>query len=340
MTPQLNILFNAFTLILASTLRMSTPLTLTALGGMFSERTGVVNVGLEGIMLMGAFSAMAGSYLTGQPWLGFLLGTIVGGVFALIHAVASIHLRGNQVVSGMALNVLAMALTGFLLRRLFQHAGHSPQVASLPEWNFLPVFGLCDGVPILRNVLGSESIVAQVIGRGTPPIYLCLILVVASHYVLFHTPLGMRLRAVGEHPEAAESLGISVYGLRYLGVILSGLLGGMGGATLSVGLLNSFGENMTTGRGFIALAAMNFGKWRPYGALRACLIFGFFVAFEMQAQSLASLSVFFPWLKVFSLIPREVFLGLPYVATILILAGFIGRSTPPAASGLPYEGRK
>jgi len=323
-------LMNVIVLLLVSTLRMSTPLIFAALGGVFCERSGIVNVGLEGIMLMGAFGAMAGSLWTGQPWLGFLLGALVGAVFASIHAVASIDFRGNQVVSGMALNVLAVALTGFFLRRLFAHAGHSAQVAGLPEWH-LP---LLDRVPIVGNFLD------QVIGRGTPPIYLALLLVFLSQYVLFRTPLGLRIRAVGEHPEAAESLGINVNGLRYLCVIISGALSGMGGATMSVGLLNSFGENMTGGRGFIALAAVIFGKWRPYGALRACLLFGLLVAFEVQAQTFGSLSSFFPWMGVFNLIPREVFLGLPYVATILILAGFIGRSTPPAASGVPYEGRR
>ena len=313
-------------MLLVSTLRMSTPLIFAALGGVFSERSGVVNVGLEGIMLVGAFAAMAGSYLTGAAWWGFLLGGLSGAAFASIHAFSSIRFRGNQVVSGMALNILALALTGFLLRRLFQHAGHSPQVAQLPDWS----------LPFIERL----PIVGRVIGRGTPPIYLALIFVILAQYVLFHTPLGLRIRAVGEHPEAAESLGVNVNGLRYLCVLTSGLLAGFGGATMSVGLLNSFGENMTAGRGFIALAAVIFGKWRPVGALWACLLFGVLVAFEVQAQTFASLSSFFPWMAIFARIPREVFLGLPYLATILILAGFIGRSTPPAASGVPYEARK
>ncbi len=319
-------LLNILILLLVSTLRMSTPLTFAALGGVFSERSGVTNVGLEGIMLMGAFFAMTGSYLTGDPWMGFGLAALVGGAFAAIHAVASIHWRGNQIVSGMALNVLASALTGFLLRRLFSHAGHSQQVTQLPDWH-LP---LVDQIPVL----------GQVIGRNTPPIYLAILIVLLAQYILFHTPLGLRIRAAGEHPEAAESLGVNVYGLRYFCVIASGVLGGMGGATLSIGLLNSFGENMTSGRGFIALAAMIFGKWKPFGALGACLLFGLLQAFEMQAQTLGSLSAIYPWLGIFKIIPREVFLGLPYLATILILAGFIGRSTPPAADGLAYEARR
>jgi len=323
---KLQLLNNALVLLLVSTLRMSTPLIFAALGGVFSERSGVANVGLEGIMLMGAFTAMAGSFLTGSPWLGLLLAMIIGGAFAAIHAVASIHLRGNQIVSGMALNVLAVALTGFLLRRMFEHAGHSQQVAALPEWH-IP---LIDKIPFL----------GQVIGQAPPPIYIGIVLVFISQFVLFRTPLGLRIRAVGEHPEAAESLGVSVYGIRYLCVILSGILGGMGGATMSIGLMNSFGENMTGGRGFIALAAVIFGKWRPLGAWRACLLFGLLVAFDIQAQTFGSMSAIFPWMGVFKVIPREVFLGLPYIATILILAGFIGRSTPPAADGIPYEARK
>lgn len=346
MDPQLSatLLTNAFVLLIVTTLRMATPLIFAALGGVFSERAGVVNVGLEGMMLMGAFFAMAGSYYTGHPWLGFLLAAVAGGVFALIHAVASIHLRGNQVVSGMALNVIAMALTGFLLRQMFHHAGQSPQVTALAEWR-IPVFAwISTGlgwIPWLGKALAwFFNLCDKIFGQATPPVYLAIVLAFLAHAVIFRTPWGLRLRAVGENPEASESLGVSVYGLRYAAVVLSGILGGMGGATLSIGLLNIFSENMTVGRGFIALAAMIFGKWKPKGALGACLLFGLFGAFEVQAQTFASMSSFFSWMKIFAVIPREVFLGLPYLATILILAGFIGRSTAPAADGLPYEARK
>lgn len=299
-------------LILASGLRSATPLTFAALGGIFSERAGVVNIALEGIMLTGAFTAMLVSYYTGSPWLGVLAAMLAGGLIALIHAFVSIEFRANQVVSGVAINLLAVGLTSFFLQVIFKSAGQSPSVNDLGK---IPLSFL-KGVPFFYNLLNDLS----------PMVYLAILFVIIANYVLFKTTFGLRLRAVGEHPEAADTVGISVKGIRYLCVTLSGLLAGIGGATLSVGLLNIFSEGMTAGRGFIALAAVIFGKWTPFGALIAALFFGIADAMQMLAQTLQ-----------ITFLPREIWLMLPYILTILALAGFIGRSIPPAASGQPYD---
>lgn len=299
-------------LILASGLRSATPLTFAALGGIFSERAGVVNIALEGIMLTGAFTAMLVSYYTGSPWLGVLAAMLAGGLIALIHAFVSIEFRANQVVSGVAINLLAVGLTSFFLQVIFESAGQSPSVNDLGKISL----SFLKGVPFFYNLLNDLS----------PMVYLAILFVIIANYVLFKTTFGLRLRAVGEHPEAADTVGISVKGIRYLCVTLSGLLAGIGGATLSVGLLNIFSEGMTAGRGFIALAAVIFGKWTPFGALIAALFFGVADAMQMLAQTLQ-----------ITFLPREIWLMLPYILTILALAGFIGRSIPPAASGQPYD---
>ncbi|AZR72435.1 branched-chain amino acid ABC transporter permease [Anoxybacter fermentans] len=299
-------------LILASGLRSATPLMYAAIGGIFSERSGVVNIALEGIMLTGAFTAMLASYYTGSPWLGVLIAMIAGGLISLIHAFVSIEFRANQVVSGVAINLLASGLTSFFLRAIFKHAGQSPSVNSLGK---LPI-------PIIKDI----PFIGTILSGHSPLVYLALLSIVLAHFVLFKTTFGLRVRAVGEHPEAADTVGINVKKIRYICVVISGIMAGIGGATLSIGLLDLFTEDMTAGRGFIALAAVIFGKWTPFGAFVATLLFGIADAMQMLAQTLQ-----------ITFLPREIWLMLPYILTLFALAGFIGRATPPAASGQPYD---
>ena len=297
--------------LLSTTLRMATPLILAALGGMFSERSGVINIALEGIMLIGAFTAMVGSYFFGNPWIGVLGALIVGVLISLAHALVSISFRANQVVSGTAINIFATGITGFLLRLVFGDAGQSPSVQDVGTWS----------IPIIKDI----PFLGRVIGEQIPFVYIALILVVVSYWVLFKTPFGLRIRSVGEHPAAADSVGINVKMMRYIAVMMSGFLGGLAGASLSVGLLDLFVKNMSSGRGFIALAAMIFGKWTPQGALLAALLFGFADALQMLAQTLG-----------LTFVPRQFLLMAPYILTILALAGVIGRSTPPVTDGESY----
>lgn len=306
---ELSSLFSAA--IFAATLRMATPLILVALGGVFSERAGVINIALEGIMLMGAFAGMLFSYWTGNPWVGVLGAIVCGVAISWIHAVVSIKYKANQVVSGVAINILALGVTGFGLNIVFGHGGQSPAVPALPQW--------C--IPFVKDI----PYFGTVFGRHTPFVYLAIILLIVSHYIIFKTAWGLRLRSVGEHPRAADTVGINVLRMRYIAVLLSGFFGGLGGASLSIGLLNMFTENMSAGRGFIALAAMIFGKWTPFGAFGACLLFGFAQAFQIHAQTVGIN------------IPTQFLLMLPYVLTMAALAGVIGRAVPPAADGEPYE---
>jgi simple sugar transport system permease protein len=318
----LGLLFQAG--LFVSTLRASAPLIFAALGGAISERSGVVNIALEGIMLIGAFVAVMGSYFLHNPWLGLLVGMLSGAAFSLLFGFIVIRYRADQVVVGVAFNMLALGLTGFLLRLIFRHAGQSPMVDKLPDW-IIP-FDKIPGwlhLPALQPFF--DKWIQPIFGQHTPPVYLAFVAALLIHYVMFRTPFGLRLRAVGEHPRAADTVGVNVYKMRYAAVAISGLLGGLGGATLSLGLLSSFIENMTSGRGFIALAAMIFGKWTPLGAVGACLLFGFFDALQMLAQTLGFM------------VPRELFLSMPSLLTMLVLAGVIGRTNAPAADGKPYD---
>ena len=245
----------------ASMLRFATPLVFAAIGGMFSERSGVTNIGLEGMMLIGAFFGILGADKLGTWYFGLLVAIAAGGPMALLHAVLSINLRADQIIGGTAINFLALGLTGYLYIDIYGQEGTPTDVSGIPSVNL----GFLDGIPFFGAVFGDMNLM----------IWFALILIPVSWAVLFKTPLGLRIRAVGEHPKAADTVGISVYGIRYGAVILSGMLAAAGGAYLSIGFLDSFNENMTAGRGFIALAAVIFGNWRPFGAAAACLLFGF-----------------------------------------------------------------
>jgi general nucleoside transport system permease protein len=293
----------------AAMLRFATPLTFAALGGILSERSGVINIGLEGMMLMGAFFGIFGADLTGSWWLGCVIGMAAGGALALIHAVFSISFRGDQVVSGTAVNFLAFGITGYVFVAHYGDQGTPGDVPRAPDIS-LP---LIEDIPFFGEAIGNANVLTWV----------ALILVVLLSIYLFRTPGGLRLRSVGEKPRAADTVGVPVIQTRYLAVIASGLLAALGGAYLTVALVGSFTELMTDGRGFIALAAVIFGNWRPFGALAAALLFGFSSALAQR-------------LPEFSESTAVLFQALPYVLTLIVVAGVIGRSRPPASIGIPY----
>ena len=289
--------------LLSLTLVWATPLTYAAIGGMFSERSGVINIGLEGMMLSGAFFAALGADKFGSWEMGLLCGAISGAAFALVHAFMAIHLRADQIVSGTAINFLALGVTGYFFIQVYGENGTPGDLPRIPDVH----------IDFLGKVFGQLNLM----------IWLSFLLLILAHITLFKTPVGLRIRSVGEHPRAADTVGISVYATRYAAVILSGALAALGGAYLSIGYVGSFNENMTAGRGFIALAAVIFGNWRPFGAFGAALLFGGSTALSFRlAQPWGSASVLFQ--------------ALPYVLTLVAVAGVIGRSIPPAAVGRPY----
>ena len=299
--------------LVASALRATTPLLLAALGGLFSERSGVVNIALEGIMLFGALTAALVTYYVElpyvrdapgtsvwyAPWLGVLAAMVVGALVAGVHAVVSIRYKADQIISAVAINLMAIGVPAVILTGLFGNNTTSGTITNrLPLWSVGPF-------------------------TFSPLVYLAFALVPIVWFVVFRTPFGLRLRAVGEHPEAADSVGISVTRMRYIGVMLSGVLAALGGAYLSIGAFNQFITEMSGGRGFIALAALIFGKWHPVGVLGATLLFGAFQALETQLGGSA-------------LLPPTVVQSLPFILTMLVLAGFVGRSVAPKAIGKPF----
>jgi simple sugar transport system permease protein len=298
--------------LLAATLRAATPLTFAALGGIMSERSGVVNIGLEGMLLMGAFFGFLGADKLGSWWAGVLCGIVAGASLALVHAFVSIHLRADQIVSGTAVNFLALGITGYFFIEVYTDQGTPGDVDYTPE---ITIPGLSD-VGFVGDAIGKMNIL----------IWVALAFVVLAHLLLFRTSIGLRLRSVGEHPKAADTVGISVYGVRYAAVIISGALAGLGGAYLSNGITHSFNENLSAGRGFIALAAVIIGKWRPYYAFLACLLFGFTEALALRLPGAYGEDQ--AWTTLFR--------ALPYVVTLIVVAGVVGRSIPPAAVGRPY----
>jgi ABC-type uncharacterized transport system permease subunit len=293
----------------AAMLRFATPLIFAALGGVVSERSGVVNIGLEGMMLVGAFFGIYGADLT-NSWVGGLLtAMIAGGLLALLHAVFAISLRADQIVSGFAINFLALGTTGYIFLHHYGQQGTPDNVPAVPDVS-LPI----SWIPFLGPALDNLNLL----------VWVALVLVFVVRLFVFRTPAGLRLRSVGENPRAAATVGISVYKVRYLAVITSGVFAALGGAFLSIGFVHSFNQNMTAGRGFIALAVVIVGKWRPVAALAAALMFGF-------SQALAQR------LPVFSESSATLLQALPYVVTLIAVAGLVGRSTPPAADGVPYS---
>jgi general nucleoside transport system permease protein len=289
--------------LLSATLVWATPLTYAAIGGMFCERSGVVNIGLEGMMLAGAFFGALGADKFGAWPMGLVAAAVAGAGMALVHAIMAIHLRADQIVSGTAINFLALGVTGYFFIDIYGENGTPGDLPRIPDVN----------VDFLGPVFGHLSLM----------IWVSFLLLIVAHVTLFRTPIGLRIRSVGEHPRAADTVGISVYATRYTAVVLSGVLAALGGAYLSIGYLGSFSENMTAGRGFIALAAVIFGNWRPFGAFAAALLFGGSTALSFRlAQPWGNASVLFQ--------------ALPYVLTLIAVAGVIGRSVPPASAGRPY----
>ncbi|HEY5467764.1 MAG TPA: ABC transporter permease [Coriobacteriia bacterium] len=316
----------------ASAIRIATPLALAAIGGAICERSGVVNIALEGIMLVGAFAgvvitlAMEASkvpfLVDNAVWFGVLAAVLAGTALSAIHAFASVTLRMDQIVSGTALNILALGLTGFLLEVIYGHAGATNSVVHQLQ----PVFDF----PAVQGAGFWSDVwywIDQLVFSYTPIVYMAIIAAIVGQWAMFRTRWGLRLRALGEHPRAADTVGVRIQRGRYMAVLMSGALAGLGGAYLSLEQNSSFSENMTSGRGFIALAANIFGRWTPIGGYLASLLFGFAEALEIKMQGFRD---------VFQ-IPTQFFLMLPYVLTVVVLAGFMGRAVGPAEVGVPYE---
>lgn len=287
-------MISALIALLGSAVRLAVPYTLTGLGGTYTERSGVTNIGLEGMMLTGAFAAVAASNKLHSPWLGVLAAILAGMLLALIHAVVCVTLKSDQIVSGLALNIFASGVTVFFSWLLFNLTQIQVEDKLLLPFTDIP--------PILP---------------------LTVVIVVVSHFIIFKTTFGLRLRAVGEHPKAADTLGINVYAMRYAGVLISGGLAGLAGAFLSLEHAHYFVKNMSGGKGFIGLATMIFGKWTPLGTAGAGLLFGLGEAVSLRVSSVG--------------LPPQFIQMLPYLITIFVLAGAVGRATPPAADGIPYS---
>lgn len=315
--------FDTFISILDSTIRLGTPLLLACLAGLFSERSGIFDIGLEGKMLVAAFLSAAVAYMTHNAWLGLLAG--IGGslVFSMIHGLASITFRGNQLISGVAINMLASGMTVLVGQNWFHMGGGTPALSDSARFNdiTLPFAKALSGVPYLGRIYD------QLISGHSILVYVAFLAVPATWWVLFKTRFGLRLRAVGENPSAVDTAGVSVVGLRYGALVITGILCGMAGSYLSTSLAAGFGKEMTAGRGYIALAALIFAKWRPWQALGATMFFGF----------LAALSIRYATIDIGVLvIPSEFMDALPYILTVVILAGFVGKAIPPRAGGEPY----
>ena len=315
--------FETIITVLDSTVRLSTPLLLACLAGLFSERAGVFDIGLEGKMLAAAFLSAAMAAVSGSVWIGLLAGIFASLLLSAIHGLASITFRGNQLISGVAINFLASGLTILLGQNWFGLGGRTPALQGGARFSeiTLPFADALHSVPfvgpIYFDLISGHSIL----------VYVALALVPASAWLLYRTRFGLRLRAVGENPAAVDTAGVSVIGIRYAAVAIAGVLCGLAGSYLALGLAAGFGREMTAGKGFIALAALIFAKWRPWYALVACLLFGFLEAIAIRYQNI-DVGVF--------VIPVQFTTALPYILTVVILAGFVGKAIPPRAGGEPY----
>ena len=309
--------------ILESTLRLATPLLFACLAGLFSERAGIFDIGLEGKLLIGAFFSAAVAFWSGSAIVGLMAGIGASVLFALIHGVASITFRGNQLISGVAINFLAAGMTVVIAQSWFRQGGRTPALVGDARFHRLdlPFAAQVRDVPIIGPIYG------QVMSGHGILVYLGLVAVPLSWWILYRTRFGLRLRAVGENPAAVDTAGVSVVRLRYAAVVITGVLCGIGGAYLSTSLAAGFVKDMSAGRGFIALAALIFAKWRPWQALGAVLLFG---ALEAMANQFPNVNLGFVTL------PNQFMTALPYILTVIILAGFVGKAIPPRAGGAPY----
>ncbi|MCT7376122.1 ABC transporter permease [Chelativorans salis] len=317
-------LFSTLVLLLDSTVRLSVPLLFAALAGLYSERSGVFDIGLEGKMLAGAFAAGAAAAVSGSAWVGLMAAVLVSSFMALVHGFASITHRGNQIVSGVAINFIAAGSTIILGQAWFSQGGRTPLVGSDGRFGaiHLPFADALRGVPVVGPLY------SQLLSGHSLLVYLAFLLVPFTWWVLFRTRFGLRLRAVGENPAAVDTAGISVQWLRYRAVICTGVLTGLAGTYLALAQNAGFVKDMTAGRGFIALAALIFAKWRPVPVMFACLLFGFLDALSIRIQGTP--------LPLIGRVPVQFMQALPYILTVVLLAGFIGRAIPPRAGGVPY----
>ncbi|MDH5797571.1 MAG: ABC transporter permease [Paracoccaceae bacterium] len=311
-------------LTLDMTVRLSVVLLFACLAGLFSERSGIVDIGLEGKMLIAAFASAAVAYETGNVWIGALAGCAAALTFAMIHGVASIIYRGDQIISGVAINFLASGLTVVIGHALYHKGGQTPTLAGNARFSEITL----PFADALRDVAVIGPIYSELISGHKPPVYIAFMIVPLVWWVLYRTRFGLRLRAVGENPASVDTAGISVIGLRFRALIITGILCGLAGSYLSTAQAAGFGKEMTAGRGYIALAALIFSNWRPVHAMGACLLFGF----------LEAISNLYPNIDVFGIltIPVQFTQALPYILTVVILAGFIGKAIPPKSVGAPY----
>lgn len=300
---------------IASSIRIAIPLALAGLGGVFSERSGVINIGLEGIMLTGAFTSIAVTNFSQNPWLGILAAIIIGIFLGLIHGITCITFKANQIVSGVAINLFASGITVFFSWLLFNETQIMAKI-SLPIWG-LSIPNQGEGSSFLRSII-------IIFAHHSPLVYLTIIIFILSHLIIFRTPFGLRLRSVGEYPQAADTMGVNIVKTRYIAVITSGALAGLSGSFLSLEQAHFFVKEISGGRGFIALAAMIFGKWTPLGTAGAALLFGAGEALAIRLQGVLA-------------IPVQFINMVPYLLAILVLVSAIGRAIPPAADGIPYE---